>query len=160
MSATLEFDISVKVKGSAHARAGRVEGAVVVVKIGELSRRTGVSTRLLRYYEEQGLISPARSANTYREYDEADVAQVERAVGLVRSGLPTRLAKVVLDLERTQDEDLAASCPRTVAEMLAEELEGLDDRIACLTASRRTIHDFLVRTSHAADVLEAARTPS
>lgn len=129
------------------------------MKIGELSRRTGVSTRLLRYYEEQGLISPARSANTYREYDETEVAQVERAVGLVRAGLPTRLARVVLDLERTQDDDLAAACPRTVAEMLATELEGLDARIACLTASRRTIHDFLERTSHAAQVLESARRP-
>ncbi|AEE44282.1 MerR family transcriptional regulator [Cellulomonas fimi] len=130
------------------------------MRIGELSRRTGVSTRLLRYYEEQGLIAPARSANTYREYDEAAVAQVERAVGLVRAGLPTRLAKVVLDLERTQDEDLAASCPRTVAQMLAEELAGLDARIACLTTSRTTIHDFLLRTEHAAQVLEAADRPA
>jgi DNA-binding transcriptional MerR regulator len=130
------------------------------VKIGELSRRTGVSTRLLRYYEEQGLIAPARAANTYREYDEADVAQVERAVELVKAGLPTKLARVVLDLEQTQEEDLAAACPRTVAQMLATELDGLDARIACLTSSRRTIHDFLVRTSHAAEVLEAARTPA
>ena len=130
------------------------------MKIGELARRTGVSTRVLRYYEEQGLITPSRAANTYREYDEAAVAQVERAVGLVRAGLPTRLAKVVMDLERTQDEDLTASCPRSVAEMLATELEGLDARIECLTASRRTIHDFLVRTAHAAEVLESARTPS
>jgi DNA-binding transcriptional MerR regulator len=130
------------------------------VKIGELSRRTGVSTRLLRYYEEQGLIAPSRSANTYRTYDDDDVARVEQVVGLVRAGVPTRVAKVLLDLEETEAENLAESCPRQVAELLAEELTGLDERIACLTRSRRTLHDYLLRTEHAAAVLESAREPA
>ncbi|WP_456825764.1 MerR family transcriptional regulator [Cellulomonas sp. P5_E12] len=127
------------------------------MKIGELSRRTGVSTRLLRYYEEQALIAPARTTNTYRTYDERDVARVGQVVGLVRAGVPTRLAKVLLDLEDTQAEDLAASCPRQVAEMLADELTGLDERIACLTKSRQTLSDYLQRTEYAATILEAAR---
>lgn len=127
------------------------------MRIGELSRRTGVTTRLLRYYEEQGLLAPARAGNTYREYDEADVARVERVAGLVRAGVPTRLVRVLLDLEDVADEDVAASCPRAVAEMLTEELAGLDARIACLTASRRTLHDYLVRTEHAVELRDAAR---
>ncbi|WP_369817980.1 MerR family transcriptional regulator [Cellulomonas sp. Root485] len=143
MQTTLNFDITVKVKG-------------VVVKIGELARRTGVSTRLLRYYEEQGLITPARTTNTYRTYDEQDVARVEQVVGLVRAGVPTRLAKVLLDLEDTRAEELAPSCTRQVAEMLADELTGLDERIACLTRSRRTLCDYLQRTEHATAVLEGA----
>lgn len=36
--------------------------------IGELSRRTGVSARSLRYYEAQGLLSAGRGANGYRDY--------------------------------------------------------------------------------------------
>lgn len=127
------------------------------MRIGELSRRTGVTTRLLRYYEEQGLLAPARSTNTYREYDEADVARVERVAGLVRAGVPTRLVRVLLDLEAAVAEDVAASCPRAVAEMLAEELAGLDERIACLTASRRTLHDYLVRTEQVAERRDAAQ---
>ncbi|GEL99336.1 MerR family transcriptional regulator [Cellulomonas terrae] len=126
------------------------------MKIGELARRTGVSTRLLRYYEEQGLISPARTTNTYRTYDEQEVARVEQVVGLVRAGVPTRLARVLLDLEDVRVEDLAPSCTRQVAELLAEELTGLDERIACLTKSRRTLCDYLQRTEHATAVLENA----
>ncbi len=38
------------------------------MKIGELSRRTGVPTRMLRYYEEQGLLRPERADNGYRSY--------------------------------------------------------------------------------------------
>ncbi|MEG2713205.1 MULTISPECIES: MerR family DNA-binding transcriptional regulator [unclassified Glutamicibacter] len=30
------------------------------MRIGELANRTGVPTRMLRYYEEQGLITPLR----------------------------------------------------------------------------------------------------
>ena len=114
------------------------------MKIGELARRTGVSTRLLRYYEEQGLIAPARTTNTYRTYDEQDVARVEQVVGLVRAGVPTRLARVLLDLEDTRAEELAASCTRQVAEMLAEEADRprradrLPDQVAaapCATTS-------------------------
>jgi len=40
------------------------------MRIGELATRTGVPTRMLRYYEEQGLITPRRLANGYREYDD------------------------------------------------------------------------------------------
>lgn len=120
------------------------------MRIGELSRRTGVATRLLRYYEQQGLLAPARRTNTYRDYDEDDVARVERVAGLVRAGVPTRLVKVLVDLEDASGPELAATCTRDVAEMLVAELDGLDRRIACLTASRRTLVDALVRTGHGA----------
>ena len=40
------------------------------MRIGELSERTGTPRRLLRYYEEQGLITPRRCANGYRDYSE------------------------------------------------------------------------------------------
>jgi DNA-binding transcriptional MerR regulator len=44
------------------------------MKIGELAERTGVSRRLLRYYEEQGPITSSRRAfNGYREYAEPHV---------------------------------------------------------------------------------------
>jgi DNA-binding transcriptional MerR regulator len=120
------------------------------MRIGELSRRAGVSTRLLRYYEEQGLLAPARAGNAYREYDHDDVARAEQVALMVRSGLPTRLIKVLLDLEETERRNPADSCPLEVAETLAAELSDLDERIACLQRSRSTIHDYLVRTEHAA----------
>jgi DNA-binding transcriptional MerR regulator len=120
------------------------------VKIGELSRRTGVATRLLRYYEEQGLLAPDRSENGYRAYSEDDVAHVERIALLIRSGVPTRLVRALLDLEGQRAAELAATCSRDVAQLLAAELTDLDARISCLTRSRQTIHQFLVRTEHAA----------
>ncbi len=125
------------------------------MRIGELASRTGVSTRLLRYYEQQGLLAPAREGNTYRTYDEDDVTRVTRIATLVRSGVPTRLVRQILDLEDADAaEELAAVCPRGLAERLAGELAELEDRIACLTRSRDTLRAFLERTEHAALVME------
>lgn len=118
------------------------------MKIGELARRTGVAPRLLRYYEQQGLITAQRAENGYREYTEDDVAQVERVAGLVRAGMPTKLVRVVLDIEGIASAELAATCTRNLAEQLATELAEINGRIACLSKSRDTIHRFLTQTQH------------
>lgn len=124
------------------------------MKIGEVAERARVSPRLVRYYEQQGLLAPSRALNGYRDYDEADVSRVGRIAGLVQAGLPTKLVKEVLELEDAAAE-ARPSCPRTVAEMLAHELTGIEARIACLSKSRDTIRDFLERTEHAAVLSEA-----
>jgi len=48
-----------------------------MLKIGELSDRTGVSCKTIRYYEEIGLLPPAKRAhNGYRVYDDEDVERL------------------------------------------------------------------------------------
>jgi DNA-binding transcriptional MerR regulator len=121
-------------------------GGKSVMKIGELSERTGIPTRMLRYYEEQGLLVSERSANGYRSYDESDVDRATRARGLVQAGLTTRLAKVVLDVERQCALQSQLTCSRELAEMLATELAALEDRLACLTKSRDAVAEFLALT--------------
>jgi DNA-binding transcriptional MerR regulator len=123
------------------------------VKIGELAERTGIPARMLRYYEEQGLLSSERSANGYRSYDEGDVERATRARGLVQAGLTTRLAKVVLDVER-QCAMAAPTCSRELAEMLATELAALDERLTCLTKSRDAVAEYLELTRNG-DLLRA-----
>ena len=56
------------------------------LRIGELARQIGVNPRTIRYYEQIGLLPPPeRDANSYRVYDQADVARsqfIRRARGL------------------------------------------------------------------------------
>ena len=126
------------------------------MKIGELARRTGVPTRMLRYYEEQDLLESERRSNGYRDYPESAVEQVDLVRGLISSGLPTRLIRVMLGMEGVEGEELARTCSRNLAESLAEELDTLDSKIECLTRSRETVRSFLARTRHA-EVLGDAR---
>ncbi|GAB6929185.1 MerR family transcriptional regulator [Paenibacillus sp. JCM 10914] len=59
------------------------------MRIGELADRTGVSIRSLRYYDKQGLLSPIRSDNGYREYSPLAVEQVQTIQLYLNLGLST-----------------------------------------------------------------------
>jgi MerR family transcriptional regulator, repressor of the yfmOP operon len=49
-----------------------------LVRVGEMARRSGMSPRTIKYYEERGLLCPARSQGRYRLYDEADAERLAR----------------------------------------------------------------------------------
>ncbi|MFT4289389.1 MerR family transcriptional regulator [Nocardioides sp.] len=119
------------------------------MKIGEVAARTSVPPRLIRYYEQQGLLTADRSPNGYRSYSEEHVARVSRIAGLVQAGIPTRLVKLLIETEDAAARD-EPTCPVQLAEQLAAELRGIEARIACLTRSRDTIREYLVRTEHQA----------
>lgn len=58
------------------------------LRIGELARRTGVATDLLRAWERRyGLLSPTRTEGGYRLYSAADVRRVRRMRELLATGL-------------------------------------------------------------------------
>lgn len=112
------------------------------MRIGEVSRRTGVATRMLRYYEEQDLLAPERHPNGYRDYTESHVQQVETIRDLSSSGIPTRFVKIVLDRQNNAAA-WTESCDQIMAEMLREQIDEIDAKIACLTTSRDTLAQIL-----------------
>lgn len=113
------------------------------MRIGELSERTGTPRRLLRYYEEQGLIVADRCANGYRSYDEFYVDRVLQIRGLLDAGLPTRLIKQILPcLEAPR----AIHFPDATPEMLAtleHERDRMTERIETLIRNRDAIGEYL-----------------
>lgn len=60
------------------------------MRIGELSARTGASTRSIRYYEEQGLLTSERSRSGQRTYAEAAVDRVALIRRLFDAGISSR----------------------------------------------------------------------
>ncbi len=126
------------------------------MRIGELAARSGVTVRMLRHYEEKGLLSPQRAPNGYREYEERDVARAGLVTSMIRSGLPTRL---IVPLLQRRDERHAADEDDVVA-LLRAEAERLDGRIACMTLSRRTIQEYLDRIEPGDPDVRPGRRPS
>ena len=57
------------------------------MQIGKLATLTGISIRMLRYYEQQGLLRPERTPAGYRRYSFADVNTVKQIDLLNRAGL-------------------------------------------------------------------------
>ena len=109
------------------------------MRIGELSRRTGVSRRSLRYYEQHGLIHARRSDNDWREYDEATVDRVQTIAELISSGLALDGVKDlapcldVHDPNRCADRDLPVKTYQSRLDVVDARLTRLQrtrDRLA------------------------------
>lgn len=59
------------------------------MKINEVEALVGVTRRNIRFYEKEGLLTPARnSQNGYREYGEAEVEELKRIKLLRKLGVP------------------------------------------------------------------------
>jgi DNA-binding transcriptional MerR regulator len=132
------------------------------MRIGELSERTETPRRLLRYYEEQGLIIPSRSPNGYREYDEYLVDRVMQIRGLLDAGLPTRIIKRILPcLDKPRIIYFSDATPEMIA-TLELERDRMTERIRCLTRNRDAIADYLdaVRGNNRPDAASEACTTS
>ncbi|HET6706543.1 MerR family transcriptional regulator [Amycolatopsis sp.] len=111
------------------------------MRIGELAERTGVSTRLLRYYEEQGLLTPSRDRNGYRSFDEDAVLRVRQIRRLLGAGLTTEVIASALQCARGAEAHLDL-CPE-LAGVLHRELTAMDARIGALQRRRAVLAGYL-----------------
>ncbi|MEO3806266.1 MerR family transcriptional regulator [Nonomuraea sp. B1E8] len=115
------------------------------MRIGELSRRTGVHTRMLRYYEEQDLLHPERADNGYRVYPPSAVHRVQQIRGLLDSGLTTEIIRRILPfLDGPGGIHLHPQClTPELAGLLEAEAERIQQRIDCLARNRDAIWAYL-----------------
>ena len=109
------------------------------MNIGEASGATGVSAKMIRYYEETGLITPAqRSAAGYRVYAENDIQSlrfIRRARDL---GFTVKQIEDLLALWR--DRSRASSDVKRIA----------TDHIAELQKKMRELQEMVTTLSHLA----------
>jgi DNA-binding transcriptional MerR regulator len=130
------------------------------MKIGELSRRTDISTRMLRYYEEQGLLTAERDANDYRSYAESSAGRALQIRGLLDSGLTTEIIRDLLPcledssqdgLEDGSDNPGGRLTPPYLSPELAGALSGhlerIQKRIDCLTRNRDAVRTYIAGAS-------------
>lgn len=109
------------------------------MRIGELAGRAGVSVRSLRYYEEQGLLAPARSSSGQRRYLEADVERVQFVQRMFGAGLSSRTIIEVLPCVESPSEGTSdATWAR-----LASERDRLDEHIRDLLQTRESLDEII-----------------
>ncbi len=101
--------------------------------IGELSRRTGLSVKTIRYYSDVGLVpEAARSRSGYRRYDTASLMRLEFVRTLRELGLDIATIRRVLD----RGEDLS-QVAAAHAEALGAQIRMLRLQRAALRAVAR-----------------------
>ena len=103
--------------------------------IGEVARRSGVSTRMLRHYDSLGLVRPTgRTVGGYREYSEADIRRIFHVEGLRSLGLTLREIGRALEDALVPPAALVDDLIRRTEDRLKRERELLE-RLRAIDAS-------------------------
>ncbi|MFF2851906.1 MerR family transcriptional regulator [Streptomyces sp. NPDC058001] len=105
--------------------------------IGELSQRTGVAARMLRYYDEQGLLRPDRDSSGYRVYTPDAPHVVARIRGMLAAGLNTDAIRQMLPCATGAGPGIEP-CPEVLRTMTTH-LERMDADIADLHRRRAAL---------------------
>ncbi|MBE2998518.1 MerR family transcriptional regulator [Nocardiopsis sp. HNM0947] len=111
------------------------------MRIGEVARQAGVSTRALRYYEEQGLLAPARTHSGQRTYPDSAVERVRLIQKLFTAGLPSRTIGQLLP-----SIDAGQASPE-VFDLMTAERDRITSTMAELSAARDEL-DRMIEIAH------------
>ena len=112
------------------------------MRIGELSDRTGVSKRLLRYYEDRGLLRPVRRPSGYREFAEIDVETVRGIRALPGAGLNTATIAELLPCMLDRGDGLSPACPDVLPD-LRRERDRLEAQITRLLTAQSALDEII-----------------
>ena len=111
------------------------------MNIGQAARHSGLSAKMLRYYETIGLLSPAqRSDSGYRVYQQQDL----HTLGFIKRSrdLGFSLEEVARLLTLWHDRERASADVKALAQ---QHVEDLDRRIAEMTSLRDTLQHLVKR---------------
>ena len=109
-----------------------------LMTVSEVSRAFGVSTRMLRYYENMGLIqSTHRMDYAYRIYDETAVHRIQQILILRKLRIPLKQIAEILD------DPMSEVTTRIFHEHIAE----LDEQIMALDTVREILNGFITRNT-------------
>lgn len=112
------------------------------MRIGAIAERAGVSTRALRYYEEQGLLPAQRTARGQRVYEEAAVERVQLIQQLFAAGLASR---AIVDLLPCVDRGEASE---DALALLKQERDRITESIADLEKARAQLDRVIEISLH------------
>ena len=110
------------------------------MNISDVSRVSGLPAKTIRYYEDIGLVRPARGDNGYRDFSAQDAHKLS-FLGRARSlGFSIEECRTLLSLY--EDRDRASADVKAVA---AEHLERIADKIEELQALKSTLETLVTR---------------
>ena len=108
------------------------------MNIGDVSARSGLPAKTIRYYEDIGLVSPLRDTNGYRAFRRKELHKLA-FLGRARSlGFTIEDCRALLALY--EDETRASADVKRIAN---EHLEKIETKIAGLEAMRDTLSHLI-----------------
>lgn len=116
-----------------------------MMRIGELSRRTGVTVRSIRHYETTGLLEAVRTDSGQRLFNEQAVGHVQRIGVLLRNGFTIEEIRPVASMLDYRPRSRREICAEVIT-LYRHKLADFDERIQELQRVRSRVAarlDFL-----------------
>ena len=111
------------------------------MNISEAARRSGLSAKTIRYYEDIELITPAeRGENGYRQYDSKAVDALHFLARAREVGFDLQECRQLLELQRDHSRQ-----SRHARALVLEKSEQLQQRIDQLVAMQQVLEDLASR---------------
>lgn len=85
------------------------QGPVPVYSMGVAERLTGLTGRQIRYWEQHGLLAPARTKGRQRMYSDADILRLKEIKRLLGDGMTLERVKAHYENREKQRARMAAS---------------------------------------------------
>ena len=105
------------------------------MRISEVSRRTGVSIRSLRYYEQKRLLCTRRLENGYRDLDEEAIERVQTIQMYLGLGLNTEQIEEILQCTGCSPlPHPLPICEEALLALYQDKLLGVEHQIEVLNA--------------------------
>jgi len=110
--------------------------------IGEFAKKTGLTVRALRFYEEKGLISPPRSRENHRRYyGQDEFLEVQKIVSLKQLGLPL-----------SEIEQLIKGKQAALPQVLTAQLKALEQEKVDVEAAIKSLKSAIRALSEGEDL--------
>jgi Cu(I)-responsive transcriptional regulator len=111
------------------------------MNISEAARRSGLSAKTIRYYEEINLVAaPIRSDNGYRQYDNKSVEELHFLARAREVGFDLQECRELLDLQRNRSRQ-----SRHARALVLEKSQQLQQRIEQLVAMQNVLQAMAQR---------------
>lgn len=111
------------------------------MNISEAARRSGLSSKTIRYYEDIGLIAPARRGdNGYRQYESHAVEELKFLFRAREVGFDLEESKQLLELHRDSGRQ-----SRHARALVLEKSGQLQQRIDSLVAMQQVLQEMASR---------------
>ncbi|WP_153100409.1 MerR family transcriptional regulator [Paraburkholderia hayleyella] len=127
----------------------------LLLTVRDAAKTLGVTPRTLKYYEERGLVSPARSEGRYRLYTEDDLERFVRILRLRSLGFSlygiTEMLKRPLESGIPGRNRFSAESLHGIHDALAQQVSALDQRIDAMRRELKEARKLKTELDHDLD---------
>lgn len=133
-------------------------------KIEDVSIKTGLTKRAIRYYEDLNLITPKRTDSGYRLYTDEDIEKIQKIISLKESlGFSLAEIKNALDLDKNVKNILSGehadiTTINNYINMIKEQIKLIDEKSNKLLIAKQKFEELLLKLNNLKDQFKEADT--